>query len=89
MWRQEAAGEPTRWTLDGFATSEWRETSRRSPIHFKPQDLIWERARFSLSLPVGSSHESGTLELAIEEARCRFMVEPGPFGKLLAAARRA
>ncbi|MBM4783449.1 MAG: hypothetical protein GQE15_37715 [Archangiaceae bacterium] len=85
---KKAAGAPARWTIEGFATAEWRETSQRSPMHFKPQDLTWERARFSLTLSVGSTLESGTLELALEQERSRFGFEPRRFGKLLARARQ-
>ncbi|MER2565581.1 MAG: hypothetical protein ABTQ32_32960 [Myxococcaceae bacterium] len=84
----KSAAEPTPWALDGFATSEWRETSQRTPIHFKPQELTWERARFSLTLTVGSRQESGMLELAVEQERCSLDFEVRRFGALLERARR-
>lgn len=82
------AGAVVPWSLEGFATSEWRETSGRTPIHFKPQDLTWERARFSITMTVGSLQESGSMELAVDEQRCRFDFDSRRFAKLLERARR-
>ncbi len=85
---RKSAGEPMPWSLEGFATSEWRETSQRTPIHFKPQDLTWERARFSLTMTVGTLQESGTMELTAEQQCCRFDFDSRRFAVLLERARR-
>lgn len=85
------AAAPVPFAVEGFATAEWREVSSgNGSLAFKPKDLTWERARFSVSLNAGRTSCQGKLELDLDAQRFVFSFEsPREFAKVLEAGRAA